>query len=237
MVKQTSKIARRKRTKPLSLEGIVLAAMRLADREGLEAISIRRIAHSLGSGAMSLYRHVRGKEEILDLLLDAAYAEITLPETSTGDWQIELASLARQTRNVLKCHWWLGPLLTSRPTFGSHYLRWFEFQLEVTGRAGFTMEQRVRVIGTLFAYVSGVVGYELAEEANNRRHGLTPERKRKAASPILEPLFESGQFPNLRAFVESCAGEATDESFEFGLEAVLRGLAGSPPGLIERPSI
>ena len=232
MVKPARSSARSQRkSEPLSNQRIVAAALRLADRHGLEALSIRRIASSLGAGAMSLYRHVQSKDELLDLLLDAAYSEIEVPAAATGDWTREIADLARQTRRVLKRHWWLGPLLTARPTFGTHYLRWFEFQLASTGRAGFEMAARVQLIGTVFAYVNGFVGYELGEEATNRKHRLTPENKRRAAEPILAPLFATGLYPNLAEFIQTDTAEPTDEDFEFGLQAVIAGLAaGSSPG-------
>jgi AcrR family transcriptional regulator len=209
----------------LSNARIVGAAMHIADNEGLQAISMRRIAEELGAGAMSLYRHVSGKDQILDLLLDAAYGEISVPDVPSGNWREDLWNLARQTRGVLKRHWWLGPLLTTRPTFGPNYLRWFEFQLASTGAAGLDMQARTRAIGTVFAYVAGVVGYELGEEESNRRHNLTPERKRALAAPLLAPILATGLYPNLAQFVEVGDAEPTDESFEFGLGCVLDGVA------------
>jgi AcrR family transcriptional regulator len=199
--------------------------MRIADRQGLEAISMRRIAGALGAGAMSLYRHVGGKDQLLDLLLDRAYGEITVPGAPSGDWREDLHDLARQTRQVLKRHCWLGPLLTARPTFGLNYLRWFEFQLAATGVAGYDIKTRMRIIGTVFAYVAGVVGYELGDEAASRRHRLTPEGKRALAAPRLDPILASGKFPQLALFIQQGAGEPSDEDFEFGLSCVLDGVA------------
>jgi AcrR family transcriptional regulator len=199
--------------------------MRIADREGLQAISMRRLAGELGSGAMSLYRHVSGKDQILDMLLDAAYGEIAVPAAPSGNWREDVRDMARQTRTVLKRHAWLGPLLTSRPTLGPNYLRWFEFLLAATALEAPQIQARLRVIGTVFAFVAGVVGYELGEEETNRRHKLTPERKRKFAAPHLAPILATGHFPNLALFVEQGGGEPTDESFEFGLKCVLDGVA------------
>jgi AcrR family transcriptional regulator len=208
----------------LSNARIVAAAMRIADREGLQAISIRRIAEELDAGTMSLYRHVEDKDQLLDLLLDEAYSEISVPDAPSGDWRQDLRELARQTRAVLKRHWWLGPLLTSRPTLGANYLRWFEYQLATVGTVVKDMKARTRVIGTVFAYVTGVVGYELGEQATNRRHGLTEERKREFARPILEPILATGRYPNLAQFIEQGTGESSDEDFEFGLDCVLGGV-------------
>jgi AcrR family transcriptional regulator len=211
----------------LTLTRITQTALRIADREGLDAVSIRRIAKELGAGAMSLYRHASNKDQILDLLLDSAYGEIVVPSAVSGDWKGDFRDIARQTRKILKRHWWLGPLLTSRPPLGAHYLRWFEFLLAVAGSAGTTlgMQTKVRMIGTLFAFVNGAVGYELGEEATNRRHNLTPERKREMAAPVLAPLLATGRYPNLAQFVAHGTGETSDEDFDFGLECVLSGLS------------
>ena len=214
--------------KALTLTRITQTALRIADSEGLDAVSIRRIAKELGAGAMSLYRHASIKDQILDLLLDAAYGEIAVPSAVSGDWKNDLRKMARQTRKILKRHWWLGPLLTSRPPLGAHYLRWFEFLLAVAGSAGAAvdMKTKVRMIGTLFAFVNGSVGYELGDEATNRRHNLTPERKREMAAPVLAPLLATGRFPNLAQFVAHETGETSDEDFDdVGLDCVLYGLS------------
>ena len=223
--KPAAKTLHRQKQERLYDVRIGAAAMRIADPEGLEAISMRRIAEELGSGVMSLYRHVSGKDQILDLLLDAAYGEIVVPAAPSGNWREDVRDMARQTRQVLKRHAWLGPLLTSRPTFGPNYLRWFEFLLAATGLEAPGIQARLRVIGTVFAYVAGVVGYELGEEETNRRHKLTPERKRKLAAPHLAPILATGLYPNLAQFVEEGGGEPTDESFEFGLKCVFDGVA------------
>jgi AcrR family transcriptional regulator len=213
--------------KGLTLARITQTALRLADREGLDAVSIRRIARELGAGAMSLYRHASSKDQIFDLLLDAAYEEIAVPSAVSGDWKNDLRNMARQTRQVLKRHWWLGPLLTSRPPLGAHYLRWFEFLLAAAGSAGtaLNIKTKVLMVGTLFAFVNGAVCYELGEEATNRRHKLTPERKREMAAPILAPLLATGRFPNLAQFAAHATGGISDEDFDFGLECVLAGLS------------
>jgi len=225
--KQRKTAKRREPETPARLnnERIVAAALSIADREGLDALSMRRIAEELGAGAMSLYRHVLSKDQLLDLLLDEAYSEIAVPAKPSGKWRKDLREMALQTRQVLKRHWWLGPFLTSRPTFGPNYLRWFEFLLAATADEAPEIQRRVRIIGTLFAYVTGVVGYELGEQETNRRHNLTPERKRELAAPHLAPILASGLYPNLAKFVEHGGDDPTEDGFAFGLDCVLDGLA------------
>ena len=209
----------------LSYDNIVKAAMSIADSEGLQAISMRRIADELGSGTMSLYRYVSSKEQILDLVLNDAYGEIRVPAMVSGDWRNDLRELARQTRTVWARHPWLATLLTQRPPFGPNYLRWFEFSLAATAHLRLPITTRTRIVGTLNAYVAGVVAYESGEVENDRRCKLTPQQKRRIAAPYLEQTFATGLYPELRRFVESSAGEPDEEGFEFGLECVLAGLA------------
>src|SRR3954453_8973113 len=81
----------------LGREQIVRAAMEIADAEGLEAISMRRVAAGLGAGTMSLYWYVAGKDELLDLMVDAAFGEFRIPDRPTGDWRADLRLIAHET--------------------------------------------------------------------------------------------------------------------------------------------
>jgi AcrR family transcriptional regulator len=206
----------------LDQERIVRAAMRTADAEGTGAISMRRIASEMGAGTMSLYRHVDGKEDLLDRMLDAAYGEMSVPERPSGDWRADLAGLARQTRSVLGRHPWVAALPTSRPTFGPCYMRWFELSLAVLAAHGLDLRTTTRVVGTVNAYVAGFVGYELGKAEANRRHGLSEPQKRALAVSHLEPILASGRYPNLARFARQGKDAATD--FEFGLGCVLDGI-------------
>ncbi len=186
---------------------------------------MRRIADELESGTMSLYRYVSSKEQILDLLLNEGYGEIEIPARASGQWQEDLRGLARQVRRVWARHAWLATLLIRRPPFGPNYLRWFEFSLAATAQLGLPITTRTRIVGTLNAYVAGVVAYESGEIENDRRLKLTPARKRRTAAPYLQQILATGAYPELEKFVESNAGEADKEGFEFGLDCVLAGLA------------
>ncbi len=177
-----------------------------------------------------IYRYLASKEDLLDLMLDAAFGEIALPERPSGDWRADLARLARATRQVLKKHPWAGALMTSRPTLGPGYLRWFEFSLAALAARGVGVRTAVRVVGTVYAYVSGVVAYELGEAEANRRHGLSEARKRAPVAPYLETLLASGRYPNLARIVRQGSEPPGDASFEFGLRSVLAGLEQVLPG-------
>src|SRR6266498_3964925 len=89
---------------PLTREAIVDAALRVLDREGLEALSMRRVGEELGTGAASLYWHVRNKEELLQLVFERVTEEVVLPEADPSRWQEQLKDLARESRRVMKRH-------------------------------------------------------------------------------------------------------------------------------------
>lgn len=103
---------------PLSREKVVRQALALADSEGIEALSVRRLGQGLNAGAMSLYHHVRNKEELLDSMVDLVFAEIELPE-SRDDWQAAMRGRAVSAREVLARHPWAIPLMASRTTPGT----------------------------------------------------------------------------------------------------------------------
>ncbi len=209
----------------LSYASITDAAIRIADNEGLDAVTMRSVAAAVGSGTMSLYRYVSGKEDLLDLMLDAAWGEIPLPDAKQGNWQARLTRVAVASRQVLKAHPWLAALLTSRPTLGPNYLNWFEYLLAATAAPGRSMKTQVRMIGTTWSFVTGFVAYETAEIETDRKHGLTPAKKRKLVRPYMTQILAGGEYPFLRGFLESGPGRPTDEDFHEGLRAVLTGLA------------
>jgi AcrR family transcriptional regulator len=208
----------------LSLPRIVRGALEIAAKEGIEGLSMRGIAAKLGCGAMSLYRHVADKDEVLDLLLNEVYGEVLLPARASGDWRADLALVARQTRAALARHPWLAWVLSNRPPSGPNYLRCWDFSLGVLAARGLPMAEAVRQAGLLTTYVVGFVARELAAGEAERRGewGGAAASARMAAG---------GRFPHVaRALAEGApaADALTDAAFELGLACLLDGLAGRP---------
>ena len=212
---------------PLDDGRIVRAAVAVADAEGIDAVSMRRVASSVGAGAMSLYRHFSGKDELLDRMLDAAWAGIRVPDRPSGDWRADLSALFAQTRSALARHPWVASLLPRRPLFGTAYLRWFEFSLAALEPTGLPLRAKVRVLGTVGAFMAGFAAYERGEAESARRHRLSQRQKREVATSRLQPLLATGRFPNLALFVSHGTDVATDADFRFGLGCVLDGVASS----------
>ena len=109
---------------------ITAAAVELADREGLEAVSMRRVASTLGTGAASLYRYVATRDDLLDLMTDSTASEYHLSAPS-GDWQADLVAIARQARDIMRRHPWLPAMVIGRPALGPHGTDLLEHVLEV----------------------------------------------------------------------------------------------------------
>ena len=174
---------------------IAAAATALADKGGLDDVSIRNLAQRIQCGPMSLYRYVSSKDDLWDLMLDSAFGEIALPSKSSRNWRRDVMQVASETRRMMLRHSWVAGLVTARPTLGPNYLRWFEFLLKTTSTASADIAVRVRVIGAVWAYTSGFVGHELGEQATNRRHGLTEAQKRASVEPYLQQLLATGEIP------------------------------------------
>lgn len=209
----------------LNREQIVQTAIAIADVEGAQGITMRRIATELDAGAMSLYRHVFSKDDLLDLMIDDVFGEIVLPEPHADEWRSALAALASATRAVFKRHPWLSTVLNSRPTLGPNYMRWFERSLAIVADLNLDSATMVQIVGALYGYVGGVVSYELAEQENTRRTGLTEEDKRAYATPYVQQIIANGQHPNFARFFVEGVNLDPDQSFAFGLSCLLDGFA------------
>jgi AcrR family transcriptional regulator len=207
----------------ITVERIVDAAIRLADRDGVEKISMRCLASELGSGVMSLYHYVPSKADLLDLLLDAGLGGVALPERPSGDWRADLHTVGVQTRACLRRRPWLAGLLHSRPAIGPNRLAQFEFSLAAVSGMGLGIETMQRMVGSLYAYTMGFVMLELsdAETLRRARYGKT-----KAPPPYICRLIATGAFPHVERLLRDGKGPRIgDAPFEDGLALVLGGMA------------
>ncbi|MFF9624964.1 TetR/AcrR family transcriptional regulator [Streptomyces griseosporeus] len=204
---------------PLNRERIVRAAIGLADADGLEAVSLRKVATALGVGPMRLYSYIDSKEELLDLMVDAAYAEIR-PAGAT--WREVLRSLAETTRQAVHAHEWLADLLGGRPQLGPHALA--RGEAVVAALDGVAVDDIMPVVTAVDAYVIGAVRREIAERRAERATGLDEKRWQAALGPYLERTFASGRFPALATVVRNAAHLDADDTFRRGLDFLLDGI-------------
>jgi AcrR family transcriptional regulator len=207
----------------LTHDQIVRAAIEIADGEGVEALSMRKVAAKLGSGTMSLYRYVSSKDDLLDLMVDTVLGEEDLPDEPSGDWRQDLAERARRTRAVARRHPWAIRL---RPNLGPNALRQIEYAMSAVDGLGLDVDAMTDMVNTVNAFVIGFVQAELAEEEAQRRTGLTEEQWRARMEPYIRQLIATGRYPFLeRIVVEAEDFPDADATFERRLALVLDGLA------------
>jgi len=204
----------------LSRELILQAAVKLADRDGIEALTIRALADDLGTRPMSIYHHVDGKEALLDGMVDLIFAEMEAPDPDL-EWREAIRRRCRSTREVLSRHPWSVPLLESRTTPGPELLRHHEAMLAALARGGLPLDRMAHAYAVLDSYVYGFA----IQEANLPVQG--GEEMGEIAQEIAA-AFDPGQYPNLvRLTVDHVMqpGYSFGSSFDVGLEILLDGFA------------
>jgi len=204
---------------PLSRERIVRAAIRLADSDGLTAVSLRKVAAALDVGPMRLYGYIATKEELLELMVDAVHAEIR----PAGDgWREVLRSLADATREAAHQHEWFADLIGGRPQLGPHTLATGD--AVVAAMHGVDLDTVVPAVAAVNAYVAGAVRREIAERRAERASGMDIKQFQAAFGPYLDRTFATGRYPALATFVRDGPHLSADQTFRTGLEYLLDGI-------------
>jgi len=214
-----------------SRDEIATAAVRVADTEGVEAVSMRRIAAELGTGTTSLYRYVTKKEELYELMIDAALGDVELP-VRTGELRTDLTALAHSQRAGLLRHPWAVTVSSTRPGLGPNQLRWMELASTVAEGHGLDADERLVLLEALGAFVTGYVTAELAERADSRRTGQSLQDWMNARGDYGATIIASGHYPALsRIMIEAQRPHKPnrlERGFQLCLERILDGLASTP---------
>lgn len=206
---------------------VVRAAVEIADADGLDALSMRRLAERLGVAPMSLYSYVPGKDDLLDLMLDSVHGELA-PPAGRG-WRARLASIAREGRTLYLRHPWLLHVATGRPVLGPNVIARYEAELRAIYGLGLTdieMDLVLRMVGD---YVHGAARAAVDAAEVPRRTGMTDAQWWVEHGPRLASVLEPSRFP-LASRVGSAAGAAygaasdPQRSFDFGLARLLDGV-------------
>jgi AcrR family transcriptional regulator len=209
----------------MSRPEIVEAAIRIADADGLDAVSMRRVATELGSGTMSLYRYVDSRDELIELMYDQVQGEHDLPAKPTGDWRADLRLLAMQNRAVALRHPWMPGLFVARPSIGPKSLWLMEFGLSAMDNLGLDVDTGMGFGGTVSAFVRGFVQAELADTEALRRTGLTEDEWRAATGPYMQQMLASGRYPAIaKAMRDGDDHPDPEEAFASALDLVLDGI-------------
>ncbi|HEY1623274.1 MAG TPA: TetR/AcrR family transcriptional regulator C-terminal domain-containing protein [Streptosporangiaceae bacterium] len=206
---------------PLTREQIVAAAIELADEDGIDALSIRRIATKLGVGATTLYWHIKNKDDLFSLMYDSTTAEIELPEP-TGDWRADLRTVALRTHESHARHRWII-LLGIQPSIGPSLRRYAEFIDRVLAPLGLDRQARTDTIAIVNDYISGFAHRETAWERLRERAGLTGDQWHERLDSYLAQARATD--PEFAAMIQSRLHLTSQENFELGLDCVLDGIA------------
>jgi AcrR family transcriptional regulator len=217
------------RSRGLSRKQIVDTALRIADEEGLNEVSIRRIARELRSGAMSLYHYFDSRDELLDLMGDAVAAEMLVPELPAG-WRDALLAIATRSRAAFLNHRWLLVTLTDRPRVTPNLLRHIEQSAQAVTELGEAGHDPGLLSGIVIAVDDYTVGYTFRELAGGgsdaRGRRMATQFREAYAQPHIRYLLESGEFPMLERFVSAGQPPVT-QPFEVGLNWLLDGFEAS----------
>jgi len=207
-------------------DAVVAAAVALADAEGLEAVSIRRVAAALGTRPMGLYAFFDRKDDLIDLMADAVLAATVLPALP-GGWREGLSALARATRDVSMAHPWLAAAAGTRVQLGPNAMRHFEQSLQAVSGLAASPETKLAVLRAVDTYALGHVQVSLAQHETLRREGLAPGQWRASAGAYLARLAASGDYPCLAAIGTEAVLQDHDDgaAFETGLNWLLNGIA------------
>jgi AcrR family transcriptional regulator len=224
--------ARPPRARSLSRADIVATAVTIADAEGTDAISMRRIARELRVGPMSLYWYVSSTEELHQLMLEQVQAEGIAPEPS-GDWRADLHAYAANCRSALLRHPWAIDFLSIGPPSGPNDARNGERLIAAFDGAGIDLKTTLWALLTVGTYVMGAALREVQEArwhrvTEERTADLSEEEFAEHRAEFDRRIRGSGKYPHIARIIEEDfdpdAPETRDERFEFGLGCVLDGI-------------
>lgn len=203
--------------RPLTRDRVLEAAITLADDEGIESLSMRRLGQRLGVEAMSLYKHVANKDDVLAGMVDHVADEIEAPRVG-GDWKAEMRRRARSAHAVLMRHPWATMLIVSRANVGPAMLRYVDATIGCLREAGFSYPMADHAWNAVDSYVYGFTLQKL-------NFPLAPEAYAEAASGFLH-LIPAEDFPYLNGLSQQVIAGAHDglHDLELGLGLILDGL-------------
>jgi AcrR family transcriptional regulator len=206
---------------PLSKERVLDAAIALADENGIESLTMRKLAEALGVEAMSLYYHVANKDVILDGMVDQAFSEIELT-TTDADWKLAMRDRAISVRKVLSLHPWAITLMQSRTNPGPAVLHHHDSVIGTLRRAGFSVEMTAHAFSALDAYIYGFVAQELSLPFDTS----SSEEAAAIAEVILEtfPTEALSYLAELTVDHVMQPGYNYADEFVFGLDLILDSL-------------
>jgi AcrR family transcriptional regulator len=211
--------AQAERRAPLTRDRVLRAAISLADEDGIESLTMRRLGEELAVGPMALYRHVRNKEDLVDGVIDLVFVEIGLPSIG-ADWRQAMRQRAISVRGVLSRHRWAIGLMESRRNPGPANLRHHDAVIGCLRAAGFDIAMAAHAYSLLDSYIYGFAATQM------NLPFVTPHEVAEVAQSMLRP-FPVNEYPNLTEMLTDHVmkpGYDYGDEFEYGLDVILAGL-------------
>jgi TetR/AcrR family tetracycline transcriptional repressor len=205
----------------LSRELIIETALDLLDAHGPGALSMRRLADHLGVAPNALYTHVRGKNDLVEGLIDQVYAGLELDPDPAADWTEQLAAISRDVRAHLLAHPAVVPFAIQQPGLGPHGLRLGEAIYGVLRPAGLPDQAVVGAVYALLTYILGFVALEVPRAGTDPQTSDEFVRRLHGFFAALPP----GEFPHTVSLAPLLARISTDDQFEFGVRTFINGLS------------
>jgi len=218
----------------LTLKAIISAAINIADAQGIEALSMRSVAERLDVGTMSLYTHVPGKGELIDLMLDTAYGEVYAhvdePSQQPGDWQAALRFIARQNWDLFRRHPWMLQITPGRPVLGPCASLKYEAELRPLDALGLSDVEMDAALTLLLSHVEGCARAQAALDRTQHDTGMTDAEWWVIQAPLMDKIVDANRFPiatrvGTAAGTEYQGASSPEYAFNFGVERILAGIA------------
>jgi|HubBroStandDraft_4_1064222.scaffolds.fasta_scaffold90880_2 AcrR family transcriptional regulator len=213
------------RRSPLDRARIVDAALRVADAEGLDAVTMRRVARELRTGAMSLYRHVPGKEGLVSLMIDKALGESAPPGEPSGDWRNDLRMLASTMWDFIVRHPWYPQAVAERPPVTPRGMAAFEFALSILDHTGLPLNDRGAIVVSITNTVLAAAQNAAAEARARARFQMTDEQIASSVGTLLGDIMAGGAYPRVRDVLTSTDRLEPKEEMQVSVELILDGAA------------
>jgi AcrR family transcriptional regulator len=214
----------------LTIDQVVAAATALADAEGLDAVTMRRVAARLGVVPMTLYTYVPGKAELLDLMLDSAYAQMPRTATAGRPWRQRVAAVAAENRALFEAHPWAAAISAIRPPLGPGLIAKYEHELSALDGLSLDDVQMDAALTHLLAFVQAWARAAADARETRRASDMDDEQWWAANAPLLQRVLDPAAYP-LATRVGTAAGTAhraaydPGHAYDFGLQTILDGLA------------
>ena len=218
-----------------SRAAIAAAAVSLADAEGIDAVTMRRVAAGLGMGTMSLYNYVPSKEHLVQLMIDQVSGEYRYAGSPPGrpraDRRAAILDLARQGRDITRRHPWLPRVMQRPPVFGPGALRYIEHFLGLLSGSDLDTGAKMEILGMVNGFAISYGGVQAAQAEERARTGVTEEEQAAVQVTSLVSAAASGRYPQLAA---ALAGPPppprdADEIFDRCILRLIDGALGGPP--------